>query len=189
MRNHKIGCGACNRKPCCCRPRTAGPTGAPGPTGPEGPEGPQGPEGPSGPPGPTGESGAGEACFKFSGTVAAAAALGTAYYLSDTGTLPGSLLPIGYPSPMDMTFSSLAVRVGATIPAVTGELTVTLLIDGVPVPGASVTVPAGTASGTVLPPVNFGPVTVLAGQTIDLTATSTGSIPIVPEVPVSAIVC
>ena len=57
MRNHKTGCGRCDRRACCCpRPTSScicppGPPGPPGLPGSNGAAGPLGPPGPQGPPG------------------------------------------------------------------------------------------------------------------------------------------
>lgn len=99
MRNHKSGCGRCNRHVCCCPPKRVVsscicPPGPPGPPGLPGSTGPQGPRGLPGLPGSNAPFGSTDSIEKWTGTLGLAAGLevpvpvlgtelGIATYLAD----------------------------------------------------------------------------------------------------------
>jgi len=156
----------------CCFGSEQGNTGATGNTGAPGTNGNTGSTGPAGNTGATG----GATLLKFSGL----ADPSTSTYLADAGNaVAGTLLtaPIGYPVANTQTFSHLAVAIEDSIPNVPGtSLTVQLRQNGLDVPNAFVTFPAGTAGGTPLLNANPFTVTYNPGFRLDLHCVPTGSV-------------
>lgn len=169
-----------------------GATGNTGPTGPQGllgPTGPQGVQGLQGVPGPAGSSGAtgamgatggdGGALLKFSG-LTAPALLGETIpaYLADG--LAGGLSVVDvlsvapdYPLPASRSFSSLAINLRGSIIVAATTITFDLLRNGIPVPGFQIVYSgAGTATGIQI--VNPALANFVAGDTLNLRATTDG---------------